>query len=109
MEHVTISIDDNTGNVTFLVSELSRVFLDDTSTVRRASHVEPVNVLLRGAFYLLRFAFGEYGKVSAFTRVWCCKWRVNLSPVNGPVLPVFYSNRGYAITAEIEWLENNFL
>lgn len=109
MEHVTISIDDNTGNITFLVSELSRVFLDDTSTVKRASNVEPVNVLLRGAFYMLRFAFGEYGTVGEFTRVWPCAWRVNLSPVDGPILPELYSNRGEAIEAEIVWLEKNFL
>ncbi len=109
MEHVTFSIDDSTGNVTFLVSELSRPFLDDTSTIRRASHVEPNAIILRGAFYLLRLMFGEYSRVGEFTRVWPCMWRINLSPVNGPILSELYSNRWEAINAEIFWLENNFL
>src|SRR6185437_898121 len=108
MNHVTVSLDESTGDYTFLVSDDTRSLLDATSTVRRAYHVEPVNPIARAAFYTLRALFGEYGRVASFTRVWGCLWRVNLSPVNGPILPDTYRDRQKAIDAEIIWLENNF-
>lgn len=108
MDRFTVTIDDS-GEARFLVSEISSFLLDESSTIRRASHVEPVNVILRCVFYTLRFLFGEYGKMGQFTRIWPCMWRVNLSPVNGPILPDVYRNRNQAINAEIVWLETNFL
>jgi len=109
MEAFTVSVNDTTGEYTFLVSEGTRGLLDATSTVKRASNVEPVSIALRGIFYALRAIFGEYGRVSDFTRIWGCSWRVNLHPVNGPILPGVYRDRQKAIDAEIVWLEENFL
>jgi len=100
---------DNEGDVKFLVSDATRPFLDDSSRVQRASHVEPWNIPLRWAFYALRKVFGEYGKVAYFTRKWPCYWRVNLSPVGGPVVPVGFVNRDSAIDFEINWLNTYFL
>jgi len=109
MEQFTVSIDDCTGESKFLVSELSAFLLDASSQVKRASHVEPVSVPFRLLFYVLRFLFGEYGRVASFTRRWCIQWRVNLEPVNGPILPGTWKDRQLAIDAEIAWLETNFL
>ena len=109
MEHILFSVDDSTGNTKFLVNELSRSFLDDFSVIQRASHVEPVNGILRIVFFALRAMFGEYGSMAQFTRLWPCLWRVNLSPVAGPILPTVHRDRAQAIDAEISWLESNFL
>lgn len=107
LETVTFSIDDK-GTTRFLVNDTTSSFLDETSDVRRASHIEPCNPLLRFAFYALRTLFGERGKVSDWTRSWSCPSQVNLAPVGGPTLGI-YTNRQEAIDAEIEWLENNWL
>src|ERR1700722_3126134 len=109
MERIVFSIDDANGDIRFLVNNLSRSFVDESSTIRRASHVEPINAFLRIVFYTLRFLFGEYGRMGQFTRVWPCLWRINLSPVSGPILPTVYRDRQKAIQAEIGWLEANFL
>lgn len=108
-EHITVSIDDLTGETRFLVSELSRFLLDESSTVKRASHVEPVSKVLRKAFYMLRDTFGETGTIAELTRKLPCLWRVNLSPINGPILPNVYRDRSQAIDAEIVFLEKHFL
>jgi hypothetical protein len=105
---IMFSIDSN-GDTRFLVNELSNGFLNCDSTVRRASHVEPVNPFLRVLFTLLRYQFGDTGKVAAFTRNWDCAWRVNLTPVHGPIVPVDFASRQSAIDFEIDWLETNFL
>ena len=109
MEHIIFSVDDSNGNTKFLVNDLSRSFLDDFSVIQRASHVEPVNGILRIVFYALRAMFGEYGSMARFTRLWPCQWRVNLSPVEGPILSTVYRDRARAIDAEVSWLESNFL
>ena len=109
MEQFTVSIDDSTGEARFLVSPETSFLLDESSTIKRASHVEPVNFALRLLFYALRSFFGEYGRMATFTRSWCIQWRVNLNPVNGPILPNVFTCRQTAIDAEIVWLENNFL
>jgi hypothetical protein len=109
MDRFTVSVNDTTGEYRFLVSESSQFLLEDSSLVRRASHVEPVNLILRFTFYVLRAMFGEYGRMAAFTRQWRIQWRVNLSPVNGPILPQTWTDRAQAINAEIDWLETNFL
>ena len=109
MEHILFSVDDSTGNTKFLVNELSMSFIDDFSIIQRASHVEPVNGILRIVFYALRAMFGEYGSMARFTRLWLCQWRVNLSPVEGPILSTVYRDRARAIDAEVSWLESNFL
>ncbi len=105
----TVSIDDCTGEFQFLLSNLSVCLLDETSTVRRASHVEPVNLLARILFYMARSAFGDTGRIANLTRSYPGAWRVNLSPVNGPVLPDTYRVRSQAIQAEVSYLEKHFL
>src|SRR5208337_4002249 len=85
VNHITFSIDDSTGNTTFLLNEDTRAFVDSTSVIKRASHVEPVNLFIRIVFYTIRFLFGEYGRAGDFTRQWPCRWRVNFSPVDGPL------------------------
>ena len=109
MNHVIFSIDDSNGAVQFLVNDITAPFIDDTSTVCRASHVEPVNRVTRAVFYTLRALFGEYSRIGAYTRTWGCTWRINLAPVNGPILPTVYRERAKAIDMEIAWLEENFL
>lgn len=104
-----VSIDDSTGEYQFLVSDISTCLLDDSSTVKRASHVEPVNLLARKAFYLARMLFGDTGRVSNVTRSYPGLWRVNLAPVNRPILQETYVRRSKAIEAEIAYLEKNFL
>ena len=105
---IVFSIDEQ-GDVKFLVSDATRPFLDETSKVQRASHVEPWNIPLRWAFYAIRKVCGEYGKMAEFTRKWPCYWRVNLSPVGGPIVPVEFANRDSAIEFEVDWLNHYFL
>lgn len=75
-------------------------------TKQRASHVEPVNPILRGLFRLLRARARDDGLVAAFTRCWPCRWRVAIvaGPTFGP-----YRQRAAAIAAEIDWLNDNRL
>ena len=109
MNHITFSIDDSTGDTTFLLNDDTRAFVDSTSVIKRASHVEPVNLFIRIVFYTIRFLFGEHGRAGDFTRQWPCRWRVNLSPVGGPLIPVEWASRQSAINFEVRWLEENFL
>ena len=109
MDHVLFSIDESSGDVRFLVTDLSKDFVTKESNVSRASHVEPCNLVLRVVFYTLRSLFGEWGKIGDFTRRWLCLWRVNLAPVGGPIIPVDWASRQSAIDFEVNWLERNFL
>lgn len=106
---IVFSIDTETGNSKFLVNDDTRSFLDETSTVQRASHVEPVNLILRITFYAIRTVFGEDSRMGDWTRRWLCYWRVNLNPVGGPIVPVDFASRSSAIDFEINWLNKNFL
>lgn len=106
---ITISIDPQSGSVSFLVSESTKNFLSDEAIIRRASHVEPTNPLLRWLFHGVRYVFGEDSRAGNWTRRWPVKWRVNLFPIDGPILSVIYNNRDEAIQAEIDWLERNWL
>jgi len=103
----TIVISE-TGEISYLSAQTLDDAFDGKQSKRRASHVEPVNVVLRPAFHVLRWAFGESGRVAKWTRHWACKWRVNLSPSNGPTFGRFIS-RDIAIAAEERWLEANYL
>jgi hypothetical protein len=103
---VTLSED---GTVRFLVNEDTKPFIDEDAVIRRASHVEPKNVLIRLTFHILRGIFGEKGWMAEFTRRWPCKWRINLSPINGPILPGLYKDRQEAIREEIKYLNSNFI
>lgn len=76
-------------------------------TTRRASHVEPDKWPLRLIFHVLRWFFGDKGWMATFTRHWPCLWRVNVSPLHGPILPGRWRDRQEAIEAEVEWLNEN--
>jgi hypothetical protein len=108
MANIVISIDEASGDMQFLVSPDTLGLIDGGMT-QRASHVEPVNVALRMLFYAIRSVSGNHGKLTEMTRHIPCLWRVNLSPVNGPILPTLYRVRYDAIQAEIEWLNVHFL
>lgn len=108
MDTIKVRIDAN-GDVRFLVSEGAPSFRCDGAIIRRASHVEPNLWWLRWTFHALRAVFGEYGVVGNWTRTWSVTWRVNLSPVNGPILPETFTNRQAAIDTEVVWLNQNFL
>jgi hypothetical protein len=107
MEKITVSIDDLTGDTAFLVCEETECLLDDTSIVKRASHILPWHPVLRVLFIVIRAMFGEYGKMAAFTRTWPCYWQVDLSPVGGPIVPVEWASRQSAIDFEVGWLNDN--
>ena len=67
--------------------------LNGTVEIRRASHVEPLNV----------DPHGESNKYEP-------KWNVDLRPVGGPgsLTPLFYT-REEALNAETHWIETNIL
>ena len=109
MSHVTVSIDES-GTITQLSGHgpnLLDVYGGMVQT-RRASHVEPANRVLRVIFHALRLT-GDDSRIAQYTRIWPCAWRVNLSPVHGPILTTMYRNRQSAINAEIAWLTDNWL
>lgn len=122
---VTIIIEED-GTQTFLKTDSADIFLECGETLtRRASHVEPADWARRVAFTVLRFIFPDTGRVAAWTRTWACRWRVNTSPVGGPILTwadVWGMDSGYgsmdrvacfavrqnAIAAEVKFLNNYF-
>jgi hypothetical protein len=70
---------------------------------RRASHVLPVQWWKRLAFRILRWTFGEEGRISNWTRSWSGQWIADMGPSRGPVLGPF-TQRCDAIDAEVMWL-----
>lgn len=106
---VTFVIDE-AGDMLFLVTEcMLGSALVAEAHVQRASHVEPDNRVLRLLFHLLRQWLGDKGRMSDFTRKWPILWRVNTTPVGGPILPTRYQNRQAAIEAEINFLNRWFI
>ena len=75
-------------------------------STRRASHVEPVYRVKRAAFRLLRWPFGDTGRVADWPRNWRGPWQADLAPSGGPVLGPF-RNRQNAIDAEVAWLNEH--
>ena len=108
MEQGIIRITSD-GRVRFLNTPETATLITPETVTRRASHVQPVNQLLRRAFYALRTAYGEKGWVAQFTRLWPCLWQVDLSPVGGPVLSQVWRDRKAAIEAEVRWLNRNWI
>lgn len=83
---VTITIEED-GSQTYLKTDSADIFLECGEVItRRASHVEPADWALRLIFSLLRTLFADTSAVAAWTRTWGCEWRINTSPVGGPVL-----------------------
>jgi hypothetical protein len=106
---IIVTIDEASAEVRFLISSETLCFTSADMRVKRASHVEPARLPLRVVFHGLRVLFGESGRMAEFTRHWGCTWRVNLEPVNGPILPDTFTDRAEAIASEVSWLEINFL
>ena len=72
--------------------------------LRRASYIEPKSRIKRSAFLMLRWAFGEVGRVSEWTRSWKCVWTVRWA--SEPSVIVFENpDRATCIVWEIEQLE----
>lgn len=108
-QNVNVIIHDE-GTLLTLDTEAAFCFRSlGKSTRHRATHVEPDSLLLRLAFHVLRLFFGDKGRMSEFTRHWSCLWRVNITPIGGPILAPRWKNRQEAIDAEVEWLNENFL
>jgi hypothetical protein len=120
---VTVTIDEQ-GDQVFLATDSADCFLECGEVItRRASHVEPASRYERWAFNLLRTLFSDTSAVAAWTRTWKCLWRVNTSPVGGPILtvndvlgydyaaleyPMLWLNRQDAIDAEVKFLNKFF-
>lgn len=99
---ITIEAD---GSVRFVDKPQLRDFPGER-TRERASHITPVNRLLRVAFRLLRAHTRDNGPVAALTRRWPCRWQVEI--VGGPRFGS-YADRQAAIDAEVRWLNENRL
>jgi hypothetical protein len=93
-----VSLDN--ANTAFF-KELGKV------TTRRASHIEPCSKVWRVVFHTLRYFFGDKGWMASFTRRWPCLWRVNLTPIGGPIIYRHYWDREGAIAAEVAWLNEH--
>lgn len=104
MNQITISIDQN-GTLEFIAHESLAALLDEgKATKTRASHVYPAGFFRRQLFWFLRWATGEQGFISDWTRRWNCLWAVQI--VDGPYLGT-YPVRADAIAAEVAWIEAN--
>jgi hypothetical protein len=67
---------------------------------RRLSHIEPNGFVLRLLFHAVRMI-----GIVEWTRRWSCRWRVNMSPVDGPIIPMSRrSSRADALAVERNWL-----
>ena len=106
-QEVTLIIRDDGALVCLDHEETSFLRKLGRVTTRRASHVEPRDKTLRFHFHMLRYIFGDKGRMSEFTRHWPCTWRVNLTPVGGPVMSHRWQLRQDAIDAEVEWLHDH--
>ncbi|MHB8974281.1 MAG: hypothetical protein ACYC3X_29360 [Pirellulaceae bacterium] len=105
---ITVTFDEH-GNIQCLkCPELA--FLASLGPARhhRASHVVPVNRLLRGLFHTLRNFCTDDSPLAEFTRRWPCRWQADLALSDGPVLGPF-ARRKEAIAAEVAWVETNIL
>ena len=108
MDQITVSIDDNSGMTQFMLTPETECLLDDTSVIKRASHVTPANPVLWALFTLLRVLFTDTGKAADWSLTWKCKWIVDLTPCGGGIVPIAWATRESTIRFEIEWLQDNF-
>lgn len=105
-EQFIIDIDE-AGQLRFVAKpELLPLTQEGTAEIHRASHVLPVNPVLRVAFRVLRWVFGDEGRAADCTRNWPCKWSVEI--IGGPNLGV-YDSRSEAIDVEVAWVYANLL
>jgi hypothetical protein len=97
---------DTDGRIELIAHAEALPIMEQGITIkRRASHVEPVNPVLRMAFHAIRRAAADDSALAAWTRSWRCLWRVAI--VGGPVLEETWRDRLQAIAAEVAWLERN--
>ena len=93
---------DDRGNIIGVDHPELRAVLDEEfGTVERwrASHVEPINFILRQAFRFLRACVRDESIAADWSRRWSCRWQANLALSGGPVLAPFI-NRQEAIDAD---------
>lgn len=77
--------------------EFTGLEVSDVQT-KRVSRIIPVNLLLRGLFYLIRLIVPDNSNMAEWTRGWGCEWRVMIeSKVFGP-----FASRPEAISFEKE-------
>jgi hypothetical protein len=107
MDSVIVTIDEN-GDARYLVSDISKGFVDSGTIIQRASNIEPSSWGLRFLFHAIRHLFGDEGRLADWTRQWKTCWRINLTPVGGPVWDGSWEDRSTAIKNEVEWLERNW-
>ncbi len=107
----TLIIDENGVCKIVLTDAAKSLFLASTVAAEssRASHVEPVSLVLRVLFHAVRSSVSDDSRLAAWTRLWPCLWRVNMKPVGAGILPVHFTNRLAAIDAEVEALNNFFI
>jgi hypothetical protein len=96
---------DQAGRIEYIAGHGLELSDQGQVTTRRASHVEPVNVLARVAFHVVRAVCSDNSQLAAWTRTWGCVWRVRV--LGGPVLAAGWRDREAAIAAEVAWLEQN--
>lgn len=111
MIEVTITIDNETGDMVFLDTASSQAFKSlGTVTTKRASHVVPANFWKRQAFKLVRLFVQDDSASAAWCRTWRGPWIVDMSPIGGSILQGYdymgswaltWDNRQDAIDAEI--------
>jgi hypothetical protein len=94
---------DSTGKIQMIAGHGLDLSGEGIAVKRRASHVEPVALLPRLAFHLIRRLVNDDSRLAGWTRRWRCLWRVAI--VDGPILPGAWRDRLEAIAAEVEWIE----
>ncbi len=100
---------DEFGDCKMVLTTVAKMLNLTDSPSYRASHVIPVNLVLRLAFNVMRALVSDDSRVAAWSRTWGCMWKVDMSPVGAGILPVYFSNRLAAIDAEVEALNNYFI
>ena len=124
MAEITITIDES-GDLKMLEMAMAEPFKTlGTTVTKRASHVEPAPYWDRVLFTFIRALVPDDSRLAEWTRNWNTLWRVNMRPVDGPILRFGHmypailltseqANRVYcwgsrkaAIEAEIEFLNN---
>lgn len=81
---VVISVDEQSGELTFVDDAIVHEALNEVGTItkNRATHVEPVNRILRLAFYFVRNRVDDNSILASMTRHLPCKWQARLLDTN---------------------------
>lgn len=94
------------GAVRFVHDDDLEAALGGTCRKQRASHVEPVQPVLRWLFHCIRSRVADDSWLAGWTRRWPCVWQARI--FDGPVLGPFVDRKA-AISAEVDWLESHVL